>query len=44
MNEIGIKAENASVADLGLANVEIAYWNLHPSELVEDTITRGSGF
>jgi phosphoenolpyruvate carboxykinase (ATP) len=43
MNEIGIKAENASVADLGLANVEMAYWNLHPSELVEDTITRGEG-
>jgi phosphoenolpyruvate carboxykinase (ATP) len=43
MNEIGIKAENATVADLGLANVEMAYWNLHPSELVEDTITRGEG-
>ncbi|HQQ93303.1 MAG TPA: phosphoenolpyruvate carboxykinase (ATP) [Bacteroidia bacterium] len=43
MNEIGIKAENASVADLGLAHVEMAYWNLHPSELIEDTITRGEG-
>ncbi|MEI6020705.1 MAG: phosphoenolpyruvate carboxykinase (ATP) [Bacteroidota bacterium] len=44
MNEIGLKAENASVAQFGLSNVEMAYWNLHPSELVEDTITRGEGF
>jgi len=43
MNEIGLKAENFSVADLGLSNVEMAYWNLHPSELVEDTISRGQG-
>ena len=44
MNEIGIKAENASVAGLGLSNVEMAYWNLHPSELIEDCIIRGEGF
>jgi phosphoenolpyruvate carboxykinase (ATP) len=44
MNEIGIKAENATVADLGLSNVDIAYWNLHPSELVEDCINRNQGF
>lgn len=43
MNEIGLKAENFSIADLGLSNVEMAYWNLHPSELVEDTISRGQG-
>lgn len=43
MNEIGLKAENFSIADLGLSNVEMAYWNLHPSELVEETITRGQG-
>ena len=43
MNEIGIKSENASVAELGLSNVEMAYWNLHPSELVEETILRGEG-
>ncbi len=43
MNEIGNKAENASVAQLGLANVEMAYWNLHPSELVEECIVRGQG-
>ena len=41
MNEIGIKSENASVAELGLSNVEMAYWNLHPSELVEETIKKG---
>jgi phosphoenolpyruvate carboxykinase (ATP) len=44
MNEIGIKAENASVSELGLSNVEMAYWNLLPSELVEECIVRGEGF
>jgi phosphoenolpyruvate carboxykinase (ATP) len=43
MNEIGLKADGASVAQLGLSNVEMAFWNLHPSELVEETILRGEG-
>ena len=43
MNEIGLKAHDASVAQLGLANVEMAYWNLHPSELIEEVIVRGQG-
>lgn len=43
MNEFGHKAENATVADLGLKNVEAAFWNLEPSELVEETIVRGQG-
>ncbi|MGZ3930541.1 MAG: phosphoenolpyruvate carboxykinase (ATP), partial [Bacteroidia bacterium] len=43
MNEIGLKAADASVAQIGLSNVEMAYWNLHPSELVEETIVRGQG-
>ena len=43
MNEIGLKAQDASIAQLGLANVEMAYWNLHPSELVEEVIVRGQG-
>jgi phosphoenolpyruvate carboxykinase (ATP) len=43
MNEIGERAKDASVAQLGLSNVEMAYWNLHPSELVEETISRGQG-
>ena len=43
MNELGIKPKNSSIADLGLANVAMAYWNLHPSELVEETIMRGEG-
>jgi phosphoenolpyruvate carboxykinase (ATP) len=43
MNEIGARAKDASVAQLGLSNVEMAYWNLHPSELVEETIARGEG-
>ena len=44
MNEIGNKGEQASVAQLGLSNVDMAYWNLHPSELIEETIIRGEGF
>lgn len=43
MNEIGLKAKDFSVSQLGLGNVEMAYWNLHPSELVEETIARGQG-
>jgi len=43
MNEIGLRAQDASVAQLGLSHVEMAYWNLHPSELVEETIVRGEG-
>jgi phosphoenolpyruvate carboxykinase (ATP) len=43
MNEIGLKAQDASVAQLGLGNVAMAYWNLHPSELVEETINNGEG-
>ncbi|MBI2721285.1 MAG: phosphoenolpyruvate carboxykinase (ATP) [Bacteroidetes bacterium] len=43
MNEIGLKAKDASVAQFGLSNVDMAYWNLHPSELVEETIARGEG-
>jgi phosphoenolpyruvate carboxykinase (ATP) len=44
MNEFGIKAKDASLASIGLENVETAYWNLTPSELVEATIIRGEGF
>ncbi|MBS1634286.1 MAG: phosphoenolpyruvate carboxykinase (ATP) [Bacteroidetes bacterium] len=43
MNEIGLKAKDFSVSQLGLGNVEMAYWNLHPSELVEETVARGQG-
>ncbi len=43
MNEIGLKAKDFSVSQIGLGNVEMAYWNLHPSELVEETIARGQG-
>src|SRR5687767_15703446 len=43
MNEYGIRAKDASIAPLGLANVEAAYWNLNVAELVEETIIRGEG-
>jgi len=44
MNEFGRKPKNSSVADLGLGRVRAAYWNLHPAELVEETILSGDGF
>ena len=43
MNEFGLKAAHATVADLGLKNVSDAHWNLSPAELVEDTIIKGEG-
>jgi phosphoenolpyruvate carboxykinase (ATP) len=43
MNEFGLKAKEATIADLGIRNVADAYWNLTPAELVEETIVRGEG-
>jgi len=43
MNEYGIKSKDATVASLGLKNVDVAYWNLNPAELVEETIVTGQG-
>ncbi|MDQ3190207.1 MAG: phosphoenolpyruvate carboxykinase (ATP) [Bacteroidota bacterium] len=43
MTEIGLKAENATLADIGLKNVATAFWNLTPAELVEETLLRGEG-
>ena len=43
MNEFGLKSKDATIADLGLKNVSDAYWNLSPSELVEETIMVGEG-
>ena len=44
MNEFGLKAESASLKDLGLQNAASVFWNLTPAELVEETICRGEGF
>ena len=43
MNEFGFKAKEATIADLGIRNVEDAYWNLSSAELVEESIIRGEG-
>ena len=43
MNEFGIKPKDQDLKSIGLGNVEAAYWNLHPSELIEETICRGEG-
>lgn len=43
MNEIGLKAKHASLAEIGLGKVGTAYWNLSPAELVEKAIIKGEG-
>ncbi len=43
MTEYGLRAEGATVADLGLKNVAAAFWNLTPAELVEETLLNGQG-
>ena len=43
MNEFGLKAKDATIADLGIKNVADAYWNLQPAELIEETILGGEG-
>lgn len=43
MNQYGLRAKDATIANLGLGNVEAAYWNMNVAELVEETILRGEG-
>lgn len=43
MNNYGKKADNASLESIGLGQVENAFWNLTPAELVEETIINGQG-
>lgn len=43
MTEFGIIPSTNNLKELGLGNVETAYWNLNPAELVEETVIRGMG-
>ncbi|MDA7803054.1 phosphoenolpyruvate carboxykinase (ATP) [Crocinitomix sp.] len=43
MSNYGKRAENASLESIGLTNLGNCFWNLTPSELVEDTIVSGEG-
>ncbi len=43
MKEIGLKAANASLDNLGLGQVATAYWNLTPAQLVVESIKNGEG-
>lgn len=43
MTHIGKKAEGANLDYLGLKHISTAYWNLHPAELVEETLALGQG-
>ncbi|MCX8081010.1 MAG: phosphoenolpyruvate carboxykinase (ATP) [Bacteroidia bacterium] len=42
-NELGDKNPDFFLNEIGLENVENAYWNLYPSELIEDTLRLGEG-
>lgn len=43
MKNSGIKNPNADLAPLGIVNLEAAFWNLSPEELVEASISSGQG-
>lgn len=43
MNHYGITPENHDLGYLGLNNAANIFWNLNPSELVEETILNGQG-
>ena len=43
MNDFGTKAENASLESIGLKHVDNVFWNMSPSELVEDIVINGQG-
>ncbi|MFD1553554.1 phosphoenolpyruvate carboxykinase (ATP) [Putridiphycobacter roseus] len=43
MSVYGKKADNASLKQIGLENVGNTFWNLTPSELVEDIVILGQG-
>lgn len=43
MNDFGLRSSKNTLNELGLGNVENAYWNLTPAELVEETILHGQG-
>lgn len=44
MTEYGKKSPNASVAHLGIRNVDSIWWNASPAELTEETLILGQGF
>ncbi len=43
MDQLGLVPKTANLKELGLGNVDTAYWNLTPADLTEETIARGQG-
>ena len=43
MDQLGLVPNTANLDQLGLGNVDTAYWNLSPADLTEETIVRGQG-
>jgi phosphoenolpyruvate carboxykinase (ATP) len=43
MNELGIRAESTTIADIGIKNAADVYWNIDPEELVAQSVSKGIG-
>ena len=43
MNEKGIKAKGATIADIGISNAADVYWNVNPEMLTEQSVSMGMG-
>lgn len=43
MDQLGNVPNTANLEELGLGNVDTAFWNLTPADLTEETIVRGQG-
>jgi len=43
VQEYGEKNPSFSLSEIGLQHVSAAYWNLYPSELIEETLNLGQG-
>ena len=43
MDELGLVPKTSNLKELGLGNIDTAFWNLTPADLTEETILRGQG-
>ncbi|MEN8787855.1 MAG: phosphoenolpyruvate carboxykinase (ATP) [Flavobacteriales bacterium] len=43
MDELGLVPKTSNLKEIGLGNIDTAFWNLTPADLTEETILRGQG-
>ena len=43
MDQLGLVPKTSNLKELGLGNIDTAFWNLTPADLTEETILRGQG-